>query len=238
MGSTRLPGKVMKLLGGTTVLAHVIHRVKACPLVDEVLVATTELSRDDVIANAAPECGAAVFRGSEEDVLSRYYGAALSSKAEVVVRVTSDCPLFDPGVLTHLLTRFFEANSGPEHLDYLTNTLVETFPRGLDAEVFTFQALEQAARDAKKAYEREHVTPYLHQHPELFRLENFRSRENLSHHRWTLDTEEDFALISAIYTALYRPGQIFTTDAVLAFLDSNPGLLKLNAHVQQKTLEQ
>lgn len=238
MGSTRLPGKVMKLLSGETVLAHVIRRVKACPLLDQTVVATTELSQDDLIVHTATQCGAAIFRGSAEDVLSRYYGAAVSSRAEVIVRVTSDCPLFDPVVLTQLLTRFSQANTPVESLDYLTNSLEQTYPRGLDAEIFTFQALQRAARQATKTYEREHVTPYFYQHPQIFRLENVRSRKDLSHHRWTLDTEEDFALISAIYAALYRPGEIFTTDAVLAFLSSNPELLKLNAQVRQKALGQ
>lgn len=229
MGSTRLPGKVMMPLAGRTVLSQVIARVQAAP-VDEIVVATTVHPTDLPIVLEAERCGASWFRGSEEDVLSRYYLAAQQSGADLVVRVTSDCPLFDPSVLSTLLQRF----KGSERLDYLSNTLERTYPRGLDAEVFTAAALERAYREATKPHEREHVTPYLYQHPELFRIEQLKQAVDLSHHRWTLDTPEDFQLIDAIYAAM--GGMPFSTEDVLSLLERRPDLVALNAHIEQKKL--
>ncbi len=238
MGSTRLPGKVMKTLCGRTVLAHVIRRVRACPLVDEVVVATTRSPADDAIAREATGCGAGVFRGSEDDVLSRYYLAALERQAATVVRITSDCPLFDPKLLEEMLRRFLSRRQNVPAPDYLSNSLVRTYPRGLDAEILTFQALEKAWREGTEPYQREHVTPYIYQHPELFVLENYGNAEDLSFHRWTLDTDDDFRLIAKIYAALGREDRLFSTDQVLDLLRGHPAWLEINAHVRQKELGQ
>jgi spore coat polysaccharide biosynthesis protein SpsF len=235
MGSTRLPGKVMKLLCGRSVLSHVIRRTAACPEVDEVVVATTSLSQDDAIEKESRQWGAMVFRGSEVDVLSRYYGAARQAAANTLVRITSDCPLFDPQVLTEMLW-FWKENRGALALDYLSNTLERTFPRGLDAEVFTFVALEKSYREADKEYEREHVTPYICLHPERFTIRNFANDQDLSGHRWTLDTEEDWQLISEIFKRLGDGEKIFSTKAVLGLFAKTPKLKKINKHVQQKRL--
>jgi spore coat polysaccharide biosynthesis protein SpsF len=237
MGSTRLPGKVMKVLRGRTVLGHVITRVRACPLLDAVVVATTTASLDDVIVAESQRCGAEIFRGSEDDVLARYYGAAREAGAAIVVRVTSDCPLFDPQVLTALLQEFHQARAVGRPLDYLSNTLERTFPRGLDAEIFTFAALAQAYREAARPYEREHVTPYIYQHPEVFTLGSYRQSEDQSHRRWTLDTEDDWRLIQAVYEALYEENRLFTTQEVMTLLAARPDLVALNAHVEQKELK-
>ena len=236
MGSTRLPGKVMKHLAGKTVLSHVIARVKACPEVDEVVVATTTLPEDDVIAAEVVRCGAKVHLGSKDDVLSRYYGAAKEAKADVVIRVTSDCPLFDPLVLSRMMAVFQSAYVGANPIDYLGNSLARTFPRGLDAEVFTFSALQRAYEKANKDYEREHVTPYIYQHPEMFRLKNFAIDQDLSFHRWTLDTVEDYELLKSIYDHLGQGVGIFTTDEVLELFEKRPELIQINAHVHQKKL--
>ncbi|MBI6546608.1 MAG: glycosyltransferase family protein [Cyanobacteria bacterium NC_groundwater_1444_Ag_S-0.65um_54_12] len=232
MGSTRLPGKVLLALGGQTVLAHVIARVQAAPVAD-IVVATTVCPSDDVVVEEAKRCGARWFRGSEDDVLARYHLAAQQSGARVVLRVTADCPLLDPGVLGTLIETFVaQLGAG---VDYASNTLQRTYPRGLDAEVFTAAALETAFLQATKPHEREHVTPYLYQHPELFRLYHLVNDVDLSHHRWTLDTLEDFQLLDAIFRAL--AGGPITTQRVLAYLDRHPELVRLNAHVAQKKLE-
>ncbi|MBD2201238.1 glycosyltransferase family protein [Calothrix sp. FACHB-1219] len=236
MGSTRLPGKVMKELCGQTVLAHVICRVKACSLIDEVVVATTTLNTDDAIVTEAEKCGVKWFRGSEEDVLARYYLAAKQYSADVVVRVTSDCPLFDPEVLSQMLEYFKDETSEGLEIDYLSNCLNRSYPRGLDAEVFTFGVLEKTFQAAQKPYEREHVTPYIYEHPEIFALHNQTYDEDISNYRWTLDTEEDWKLIQAVYADLYQEGEIFTTDEVIALLTAKPELLNLNIHVKQKEL--
>jgi len=236
MGSTRLPGKVMKQLCGKTVLAHVISRVQACPLVDEVIVATTTSPSDDVIITESKKCGAKCFRGSEEDVLERYYLAAKEYKADVVVRVTADNPLVDPEVFSQMLEDFKSKTECGLDIDYLSNSLNRSYPLGLDAEVFTFASLERTHREAYKAYEREHVTPYIYEHPEIFSLHGQTWDKDFSAYRWTLDSEEDWILISEIYTELYKYGEIFTTDEVLALLNEKPELVKINAHVKHKEM--
>lgn len=236
MGSTRLPGKVMKQLCGKTVLAHVVSRVQACPLVDEVVVATTTLPADDVIVDEAEKCGAKWFRGSEENVLERYYLAAKEYQADVVVRVTSDCPLFDPEVLSEMLDYFKTETSQGLNIDYLSNCMNRSYPRGLDAEVFTFNTLAKAYKEANKPYEQEHVTPYIYEHPEIFSLHGQTWDEDFSHYRWTLDTEDDWKLICEIYSALYKEGEIFTTNEALTLLEARSDLAKINAHVKQKQL--
>ncbi|AFY35685.1 cytidylyltransferase domain-containing protein [Calothrix sp. PCC 7507] len=236
MGSTRLPGKVMKQLCGKTVLAHVICRIQACPLVDEIIVATTTCLADDVIVVEAEKCGAKWFRGSEEDVLERYYLAAKAHNTAVVVRVTSDCPLFDPEVLSQMLEYFKTETVEGLQIDYLSNCLNRSYPRGLDAEIFTFEVLEKAFVEAQKPYEREHVTPYIYEHPEIFALHNQTNDDDISNYRWTLDTADDWKLIEAVYAYLYREEEIFTTDEVIALLGAKPELVKLNVNVKQKEL--
>lgn len=237
MGATRLPGKVLKPLGGSSVLGNVLMRVKACPRLNRVIVATTDAPADDVVAAESEKFGAGCFRGSEPDVLSRYYGAAQMAGAEVVIRITADCPLYDGTLLDRMLAVFHRVNQDTTlPLDYMSNVLERTFPLGLDTEIFTFAALERAHHEAKQLHEREHVTPYFYHHPELFRLRSFKSDTDLSSYRWTLDTPEDWQFIEAVYHNLYEEAEIFSTAGVLKLLKERPELAKLNAHVEQKKL--
>ena len=235
MGSTRLPGKVMKTLCGKTVLGHVISRVKACPLVNEVVVATTVSLLDDVIIAESTKYGARHFRGSEDNVLERYYLTAKQFHADVIVRITSDCPLLDPVVLSKMLHYFRNRVANGKNIDYLSNTLSRTFPRGLDAEIFTFSTLQCAMQEASQPFEFEHVTPYVYRHPDKFVLEEFKNEVDLSHYRWTLDTQEDYVLIDSIFQALDDGhNNLFSTEAVLSFLKQRPELAAINAHIEQK----
>jgi len=234
MGSTRLPGKVLRHLAGESVLAHVVARARAARRLDGTWVATTDSADDAPIVAECVRLGVGCFRGSEQDVLSRYSGAAAASGAGTIVRITSDCPLFDPTLLDQMLAVFHEANQRAVTVDCLSNVIRRTHPRGLDAEIFTAGALERANREAKQPHEREHVTPYFYQHPELFRLRSFEGAEDLSALRWTLDTVEDWQFIEAVYAALYRKGAMFSTADVLKLLKSQPELSKVNAHVEQK----
>jgi spore coat polysaccharide biosynthesis protein SpsF len=231
MGSTRLPGKVLMPLAGEPALKRVVERVRAARGLDDVVVATTTAAADDAIVELCKREGISVFRGSEEDVLSRYFEAAKQFTADVVVRVSSDCPLFDPDVLGEMLARF--------EPDYLNNFQKRTFPRGFEAEVFMFAALETSQREATKPYEREHVTPFIYQHPERFRLHGFERTEggeDLTGLRWTLDTPADYQSISAIYDELARPGKLIATAEILNLLRRRPELTKINAHVEQRTV--
>lgn len=236
LGSTRLPGKVLLRLADDTVLGHVVRRVRACRRLDEVVVATTVEAEDAAIVAECARLGVPSFRGSAEDVLGRYFHAARGVGAETVVRVTSDCPLFDPALLGRMLEEFQRLNEPAVTVDYLSNTLRRTFPRGLDAEIFTFAALQCAFTEANAPHEREHVTPFLYADPERFRLHSFENPTDLSGHRWTLDTLDDWKLIEAVYRALHQPGGIFTTESVLKLLRGLPDLATLNAHVEQKKL--
>ena len=237
MNSSRLPGKVMLDLCGKTVLSHVVGRVQACEAIDQVVVATSDQAVDQEIVAEVQKLGVGVFCGSEFDVLGRYYNAAKSFDAEIIVRVTADCPLFDPEVLSSMLVEFERILSGGSAKIYLSNTRVRTYPRGLDAEIFNFPALETAYHKAKQDFEREHVTQYMHSHEDEFMLYDFKNNENYSDYRWTLDTPEDFNFIEAVYLGLYREGQIVSTDQVISLLKSRPELCKLNADVEQKKVE-
>lgn len=230
IGATRLPGKVLKKLCGRTVLDHVILRVRRARRVDGVIVATTTELRDDPVIAECEHLNVPSFRGSEQDVLGRYFGAAQASGAEAVVRVTADCPLFDGTVLDEMLAVFSGSAA-----DYLSNVQRRTFPRGLDAEIFTFAALSRAHQEATHPHEREHVTPYIYQHPERFRLSSFEGPEDLSAHRWTLDTPDDWRFIQSVYGTLCDN---FSTADVLKLLRDQPELARINSHVRQKALSQ
>jgi spore coat polysaccharide biosynthesis protein SpsF len=231
MGSTRLPGKVLKELCGRPVLLHVVERLRARRRLDGIVVATTDQPADNIIVDLCRQEGIACCRGSETDVLDRYRQAAREQGAEIVVRITADCPLLDPGLVDRMLAAF-AAQAPPAA--YLSNTLRRTFPRGLDVEIFTAAALARAWREARSPAEREHVTPYIYRHPELFRLANYEHEVDLAAHRWTLDTPADWELIAAVYRQLYRPDKLFGMTEVLALLERQPQLAGLNRQVRQK----
>jgi spore coat polysaccharide biosynthesis protein SpsF len=227
-GSTRLPGKVMLPLLGEPVLEHVVRRVGLAKRIDGVVVATTTLSGDDPIAALGAARGWAVTRGSESDLLDRYLQAARAHHADRVVRITSDCPLIDPGLIDEVVS----ALDAPG-IDYAGNSLEpRTLPRGLDVEAVWLTALERADALDRDPASREHATPYLYRHPDQFRLERVPWPIDLSHHRWTLDTPEDFELIHRIYEAFGRDD--FGWLEVLDLLDANPEWLRLNQHIRQK----
>jgi len=189
VGSTRLPGKIMKKILGKTVLIHDLDRIKEMKTINKIVVATTDLEEDDIIVKAVNgyDRNIGIYRGSECDVLDRYYKAAKEFNATVIVRITSDCPLIDPKVSDLVVEAFLKNDC-----DYCCNTLPRTFPHGLDTEVFSFDALEQAWEEAKSPYEREHVTPYIRGDTNKFRRINVKNNDDLTHLRWTLDYPEDF----------------------------------------------
>lgn len=232
-GSTRLPGKVLKILAGRPMLLHVIERVKACNMLDDIVIATTSLRQDRPIIKLAEQAGVSWFAGSEKNVLQRYVKAAQMSHADVVVRVTSDCPLIDPVTVDNTVM-FFEVNS----YDYVVAGVESGFPRGLDTEVFTLDSLVKADRRSMIESYREHVTPYIYNHPEEFFVGKFPAPSELYRPGWRLcvDEEDDFKLVDEIYKRLYRPETIIDIRQVVKLLDKSPDLLKINAGVRQKTV--
>ena len=229
MGSTRLPGKVLRDLVGKPMIERVLERVRRAGSLDEIIVATSGLRRDDPLADWLAASHHACFRGSERDVLARFSGAAVRTGADAIVRITADCPLIDPGVIDDVVAAF---RSG--HFDYASNVLPRrTFPRGLDTEIFTRTALEISAREATDAGSREHVTTFVHRHPERFHQHGVEADGDYSEHRWTVDTPEDFALIEEIYGAL--GDACFSWKDVLRLLGENPAWPEINRHIAQKT---
>jgi spore coat polysaccharide biosynthesis protein SpsF len=232
MGSTRLPGKVLKDLGGDTVLARVVRRVERSEEINRVVVATSDASCDDAIVEECTRLGVDCFRGSEDDVLDRYYRAAASLSPEVIVRITSDCPAIDGGIVDKTIRTFCE-----EHADYASNALERTYPRGLDNEVLTLATLERCWREAKHPYQRAHVTPYVYENPSLFRMVSVKGEADYSRHRWTLDTPEDLDFLRALYGRLGNRDD-FSWREALAVVEREPDLAEMNRHIAQKALHE
>lgn len=229
-GSSRLPGKVLLPLLGASILTMVMRRVARAQRLGECVVATTVDVSDDPIAHLAAGEGWLLVRGSVDDLLDRYVQVARARGADVVVRITSDCPLIDPAIVDETVA-VFEAGD----CDYAATGLEpRTFPRGLDVEVVARAALEQAWRDDRDPAWREHATPYIYRHPELFRLCRVTSDVDASAHRWTVDTPEDYELVRRIYEALGRDD--FTWREALAVVEAHPGWMELNRNVVQKVV--
>jgi spore coat polysaccharide biosynthesis protein SpsF len=228
MGSTRLPGKVLMDLGGKTVLARVVGRMRRATRVKEIVVATTDSPADDAVVRECHRLEVSAFRGSESDVLDRYCRAARVCAAGAVLRITSDCPAIDPELVDETV-RMFQDQSA----DYASNSLTPSYPRGLDTEVFTTVALERAWREASERYEREHVTPYFYEHPELFKVISLQGRIDYSRYRWTLDTAADLKLLREIYARFGNQDDFGWYQAV-RLMEREPGLEGWNSHVVQK----
>ncbi len=233
MTSTRLPGKVLKQVLGKSLLEYQLERLQRVKLASRIVIATTTNETDQPIVEWCEIQGIACFRGSEHDVLARYHGAASLYQANTVVRVTSDCPLIDPAVIDQVIGHYLAHIAD---CDYASNCLERTFPRGMDVEVFSRRALDEAFLEAKEIAEREHVTPFIYRHPQRYRLANIIYRENQGQHRWTVDTPEDFELVDKILNALYPTKPTFTLKDVLDLLRHHPDWADINAHVEQKKL--
>ncbi len=230
LGSTRLPGKVLLDLHGRPLLERQIERLRRARTPDEIVIATTFASHDDRLADFARSLGLRVFRGHEHDVLERYVGAAAAAAADVVVRVTSDCPLLDPTLLDRCVRLLL---AEPE-LDYVSNTLERTYPRGLDVEALRRATLLEAHREAHERADREHVTRFVWRQPERFRLGGIKGEHDHSQLRWTVDEADDLAVVRAIYDALYPHDPTFGFEDVLRHAERHPEIHARNRHIAQK----
>lgn len=233
MTSTRLPGKVLETVLDKPLLEYQIERLRRVKLADEIVIATTTNVTDQPIIELCQRLQIPVYRGSEHDVLARYQGAAVAYHADVVVRVTSDCPLIDHRVINQVIMFFLD--HWPEY-DYVSNRLEPSYPRGMDTEIFSNKVLNEAYLEARGEAEREHVTPFIYRHPERYKLENVTYRTDESYHRWTVDTPEDFELIRRILETLYLDNNDFTLEDILMLLQKNQDWLKINAHIKQKVV--
>ena len=224
MASTRLPGKVLLDLGGRSVLWRVIERAKAIPGAEVVVCAVPDGSTDDPVADEAERAGAVVTRGSETDVLDRYYRAALAVKADAVMRVTSDCPLIDPTVCGDLIRLWREAGA-----DYGCINTPPSWPHGLECEVFSFAWLERAAREAVKPSDREHVSLFIRDHPDATKVNMPGPGPETVRHRWTLDHPDDLTFLRALWARLPEGPTGWSWRAPFAIVEADPALAAINA---------
>ena len=229
MGSTRLPQKIIRDLAGEPMLARVVNRVKQSKLIDKVIVATTREVLDDFTAQLCDKYNWDFYRGSANDVLDRYLRTARAFKADVIVRITADCPLIDPGVIDEVVNKFLSCNP---KVDYASNVQIRTYPRGLDVEVFTFEALEKAWTEDTNPATREHVTPYIWQHPDKFNILSVCDATDHSFMRWCVDTREDLMFAQRIYDTLLN--DTFGYKDVLHLLEIYPEWQSINREVKQK----
>ncbi|MBP9853721.1 MAG: glycosyltransferase family protein [Candidatus Omnitrophica bacterium] len=223
MGSTRLPGKGMKMIMGKPIIYFVVERVRRAKNIDKVIVAAPSSANNDSMCEYVKSLGIDVFRGSENDVLDRYYQAAKLYQADEVIRLTADCPLLDPQVIDQVVNYFKEQN-----VDYCSNITKRTFPDGQDVEICRFSVLEDAWKKATDTADREHVTKYIRLSGK-YTIANFSQDENLGDLRWTLDYQEDLEFVTRIIEGLYPlKGITFTMQDILTFLKQHPEIEEIN----------
>lgn len=233
IGSTRLPGKALLDIAGRPMLLHVIERMQRSEEIDKIVVATTHNERDDEIEDFCKKHEVSFYRGSENDVLDRYYQCAKEYAADIVVRVTSDCPLIDPRVVDMVINEYKKGES-----DYSSNIVERTYPRGMDVEVFSFKALAKAHREAHEDYQREHVTPFIHENPEKFILTNVLGDEDFSRYRITVDTPEDMEMVSRLYIKVFDDiGSSYGYMDLVNALAADSELLSINSGIEQKEIK-
>ena len=226
MTSTRLPGKVLALAEGKPMLELMIERLRFVPEIDDIVIATTVNGADDPVAELAERIGVDVYRGSEHDVLERVLNAATEHRADVIVELTGDCPLIDPAVVSTIIRRYREAG-----VQYVSNVLQRSYPDGMDTQVFSTSVLADVDRRTADPPDREHVSLYIYNHPELYSLANVAAppAETRPGMRLTLDTANDLALIRAVFAALRPTRRDFSLAEIISFLDENPAIAELNA---------
>ena len=231
-GSTRFPNKVFALIDGRPLLWHVVKRLKYATKIDNIIVATTVSVKDDKIEEWCKENNVHCYRGSEENVLNRYYCASEAFPSDYVVRITADDPFKEPQVIDAVVTKLID-----EDYDHVTNNLPPSFPEGLDCEAFKKSALDRSEKEAETAFEREHVTQYIYHHPEIFKIGNVSNEENLSYLRWTVDKDVDFEMVKAVYAHRDSANKgILLMDEILEILKANPEIAKINSEVERSAM--
>ncbi len=233
MGSTRLPGKHLLEIMGKPLFTYFIGRLQKIKLADAIILATTLKPQDDILVELAQILKIACFRGSEDDVLDRFFHAVQAYKVDVIVRISADCPLIDPQLVDQGIAFFLD---NYPRFDYVSNCLERTYPRGMDFEIFSTSSFNKVAAEAVQQEEREHVTPYYYRHPDLFQLKNLKEPHDHSDYRWTVDTPEDFKLISTILEKIYPKNPDFTLNDLLKLCGKYPEWRQINAHIKQKQI--
>lgn len=231
MGSTRLPGKILKEVNGKPLLLHQIERLMRSKLINNLIIATTLNEQDDEVVDFCRKHNIDYYRGSEDNVLERYYKTWEQYGGEAIVRLTSDCPIIDPEIVDKTIQYFLD-NS----YDYVSNTVKRTFPRGLDTEIFSSKTLKLAYEQAMLDRDKEHVTAYIYTHLTDFNIGHYKNDKDLSAYRWTVDTEEDFELIKRILEAFDGQEEKLTLNSAAKLMEENPSWININKHIEQKKI--
>jgi len=234
MNSSRLPGKVLMDIWGRPMLEHIVRRLKRANLINQIVIATTGNEDDQAIVDIAARLEVVAVRGSEEDVLGRFLFAAQQVEADVIVRICGDQPLIDPKVVDHIIAVYYQ-----EKADCATNLLKKTYPFGIHADVFSRRVLEEASRQAKESYQREHVMPFIYEHPEQFKLVSVEiegpcARPDL---RLVVDTKEDLKLIREVYERLGKINPYFGLEEIMNLFQREPELAEINCHIEQRAVK-
>ncbi len=232
-GSSRFPDKIFADIDGKPLLEHAVSRLLYAQTIDRIVVATTIDERDDKTAEWCVAKQIACFRGSEKDVLNRYYCASLAYPSDVIVRITADDPVKEPSLIDKVVSKLIA-----ESYDLVTNNLPPSFPEGLDCEAFTFQTLETMEKNAENPFEREHVTQYAYRNASKFKIGNITSGRQLSTYRWTIDTQEDYEMIKTIYAKRTKKDGILLMNEILEIMEQNPDIQKINAKVTRSAMYQ
>jgi len=220
---------MMRKVVGKSLIEHVFERLSNSSLIDKIILATTDKDIDDCLSDLIINLGYDVYRGSENDVLGRYYHASLAYEPRGIVRITGDCPLIDPVVVDQVIDYYLHNN-----YDYVSNTNPPTYPDGLDTEIFSFSALDKAHSESVLKSEREHVVPYIVNNADIFKIGNIvNPKHNLSDMRWTVDTYKDLRLIKKIFEKLYKSNDIFYMEDIVDLIINNPKLSEINQGIKR-----
>lgn len=228
MGSTRLPKKTFIDLCGKPLLFHVVDRLKYSKHINNIVIATTTLSEDDIIEDWSKKNKINFFRGSVSNVLNRYYKAAKKFSSDLIIRITADDPFKDYRIIDEAIETLIE-----NKLDFVSNNNPPTFPEGLDVEVLTFKCLKKCNEDATTSFQKEHVTQYIHQYNSLFKTKNIMNFKNYSNYRWTIDTNDDYIFVKKIYKSLYKKNSLFLTEEIFNLIELNKDILGINSKVKR-----
>lgn len=232
-GSTRLPNKVFLDVNGYPLLWHVVNRLTYAKQIDNIIIATTESFKDDQIEKWCKINDVLCFRGSEDNVLNRYYSASVAFPSDVIVRITADDPFKEPAVIDKIILKLING-----HYDLVTNNFPPSYPEGLDCEAFTFKVLGEVETKAETQFEREHVTQYVYHNVDKFKVGNVTCKRQLASYRWTIDTEEDYHMVQAIYEKRKGNAEILLMDEILSIIEDNPDILHINGNVKRSTMYQ
>lgn len=231
-GSTRFPNKVFANIDGKPLIWHVVNRLTYAKTIDNIIIATTVNANDDKIESWCNDNNISCFRGSENDVLNRYYRASVAFPSDVVVRITADDPFKEPSVIDKVVSKLIE-----EGYDHVTNNFPPTFPEGLDCEAFTFNALKESEENARDPFEREHVTQYIYHNPLKFKIGNVSAVENLSYLRWTIDKDSDLEMVKSVYNHRNPENKgILLMKEIIEIITRHPEIAKINSDVERSAM--